>query len=356
MKEFQNSLIGTKNFLKPDLICMDLPLVSINIPVYKCEEYILRCLNSVKNQTYKNLEIILVNDATPDNSLDIIQKFISENPGLSIKLFHNQSNRGLSVVRNKGIENSSGKYIYMLDSDDYISEDCIEKLVDVAEKENPDIVVGETVCIDSADNSKEKNLFPIKTNERVLEGNELIFERFVAGDWPIIAPNKLYNRKWILENDLKFIEGLYSQDELWSFHWSFKINKIAFIKDVTYFYYLHGASTIYNKKKINFENHQTIAEWFTKGYNESNPNRKQLIKKKLINFKETTLRMQWKSMRDDVDYWKQNYKRLQKAPKLSFTDYFSSEFSNELKKKNFFQNLPSKVGYHLYKWRYERKL
>lgn len=330
-----------------------MPLVSINIPVYKCENYILRCLESVKNQTYKNLEIILVNDATPDNSIEIIEKFISENPDLNIQLLHHEKNSGLSVVRNTGIDNSSGKYIYMLDSDDYISNDCIEKLVELAEKENTDIVVGETICLDSTD-GQEKLLFPIRAEEKAYEGNDFIFERFIAGDWPIIAPNKLYNREWILKNELKFIPGLYSQDELWAFHCAFKINKIAFLKELTYIYYLHGASTIYNKTKVNFENHQTIVEWFTKAYQETNSKRKQLIKKKLIGFKETTLQMQWKSMRDDVPYWKQNYARLKKAPKLSLSDYFSSEFTTDQKKRNLFLNLPTELGYRLFKWRYER--
>lgn len=333
---------------------MNQPLVSINIPVFKCEKYILRCLESVENQTYKNLEIILINDYTPDNSVEIIETFAKENPHLNMKLLHNEINEGLSIVRNKGIENSAGKYIYMLDSDDYITTDSIEKLVQFAEKENPDIVVGETICFDSKDGI-EKMLFPIKTKEKILSGNDLIFEKFVEGDWPIIAPNKLYNRDWILKNNLRFIKGLYSQDELWAFHCVFKIEKIAFIKEITYIYYLHGESTIYNKKKINFENHQTIAEWFTKGYNESDNKRRQLIKKKLIGFKDTTLQMQWKSIRDDESYWKQNYQRLKKAPKLSLNDYLSSQFSSELKKKNFLQNLPKEIGFRIFKWRYERK-
>lgn len=333
---------------------MNSPLVSINIPVFKCEKYILRCLESVKKQTYKNLEIILINDCTPDKSVEIIEKYIQENPELNMKLYHNESNQGLSVVRNKGIENSTGKYIYMLDSDDYITQDCIEKLVDTAEIEDSDIVVGETVCFDSKD-GQEKMLFPIKTNEKSLSGNQLIFERFVEGDWPIIGPNKLYNRNWIHKNNLKFVKGLFSQDELWAFHCALKLDKIAFRKDMTYIYYLHGESTIYNKKKINFENHQTIVEWFTKGYRESDSKRKQLIKRKLIDFKETTLIMQWKAMREDETYWKQNYQRLKKSPKLSWSDYFSNEFTIGLKKKNFMQNLPKEIGFKVFKWRYERK-
>jgi glycosyltransferase involved in cell wall biosynthesis len=327
------------------------PLVSINIPVFKCEDYIVRCLDSVKNQTYQNLEIILVNDCTPDNSVALIEKYIAEHPDLKMVLYHNENNEGLSVVRNRGIELSAGKYIYMLDSDDYISTDCIEKLVAVSEKENSDITVGETICFDSKEN-KEKLLFPIKTQEKSLEGNDFIFERFIDGDWPIIAPNKLYNREWINANKLRFIKGLFSQDELWAFHCAFKINKIAFIKDITYIYYLHGASTIFNKKKINFENHQTIVEYFTKGYHDSNSVRKQLIKKKLISFKSTTLMMQWRSMRDDMAYWKQNYNRLKKAPSLSLSDYFSSDFTLNEKKQNFYLNLPTELGFKIFKKRY----
>ena len=332
---------------------MNPPLVSINIPVFKCEKYIWRCLESVKKQTYSPLEILLINDQTPDNSMEIIDQFRKENPDLNIQLFHHEKNAGLSVVRNTGIEKSTGKYLYMLDSDDFITEDCIEKLVEIAEKENPDLVVGETICLDSKD-GKEKLLFPIRATQSIYEGNDFIFKRFIEGDWPIIAPNKLYRRDWILENDLQFIPGLYSQDELWAFHCAFKINKIAFLKEVTYVYYLHGESTIYNKTKVNFENHQTIVEWFTKGFNETNKDRQQLIKKKLILFKDTSLQMQWKSMRNDESYWKQNYARLKKAPSLAFSDYFSSEFSSDLKKKNFFLNLPTGLGLKLFKWRYER--
>ncbi|MET3731837.1 glycosyltransferase family 2 protein [Moheibacter stercoris] len=329
------------------------PLVSVNIPVFKCEDFIVRCLDSVKNQTYQNLEIILVNDCTPDNSVVLIEKYQTKHPDLNLVLYHNETNQGLSVVRNKAIEKSTGKYIYMLDSDDFITPNCIEELVKISEESQSDITVGETICWDSKD-GKEKILFPIRASGNSIEGNDLIFERFIEGDWPIIGPNKLYNREWILTNNLKFIPGLYSQDELWAFHCAFKLNKISFYKKKTYIYYLHGASTIFNKKKINFENHQTIVEWFTKAYNETTPFRQKLIKKKLINFKETSLQMQWRSLRDDVTYWKQNYKRLKKAPKLTFLDYFSSDFDIQLKKKNFLQNLPTELGYRLFKWRYER--
>src|SRR5690554_4042262 len=153
-------------------------LVSINIPVYKCENYILRCLDSVKNQTYQNLEIILVNDATPDNSIEIIEKFISENPDLNIKLLHHEKNSGLSVVRNTGIDNSSGKYIYFLDSDDEITEDCIELFVKEIEDKKVQMVLAQNRWINTFDNSIKELGFPTLAPKKVYRNNEEIFEAY----------------------------------------------------------------------------------------------------------------------------------------------------------------------------------
>lgn len=340
-------------FAGPNQLSMNTPLVSINIPVYKCENYIYRCLDSVKNQTYKNIEIILVNDCTPDNSIVIINDYISQNPELNIKLYHLETNQGLSVVRNKGIEESSGKYIYMLDSDDYITADCIEKLLLNAEQYQCQITVGESVC-EFEDSGERKQMFKINSITDIIKGNHEIFRSFVNGNYPVIGPNKLYLKSFILNHNLHFVKGLYSQDELWAFHCAEKLESISFIKDITYVYFMNSGSTIFNKKRINFENHQTIVEWFTKSYNKTTDQvRKQLIRKKLINFKKLTLQMQYKSMRNDVEYWKQNYNRMKKAPSLTFLDYFSSDFTKQQKKENFLLNLPVYIGFKLFKKRYE---
>lgn len=331
---------------------MNQPLVSINIPVFKCEDYVLRCLESVKAQTYTNIETILVNDCTPDNSVEIIEKFIQENSQLNMRLVHLEKNSGLSVVRNRGIDESVGKYIYMLDSDDYITPNCIEKLVKNSEEHQVEISVAETVC-EQAETGERKFILKIKSPDQIIRGNDLIFERFAKGNWPIIGPNKLYLRSFINENNIRFVPGLFSQDELWAFHCAEKLESISFIDNVSYIYYLHGKSTIFNKKKINFENHQTIVEWFTKSYRATqNAKRKKWIRKKLINFKDLTMIMQWKSMRDDVDYWKQNYNRLKKAPSLQLTDYFSNDFTTTEKKANLLYNLPTNLGFKLFKKRY----
>ncbi len=101
------------------------PKVSIIIPVYNVEKYLERCVDSALNQTYKNLEIILVNDGSTDNSLEICKKYETEN---RVKIF-SEENRGLPVARNLGVKKSSGDYIIFLDSDDWLDDNLIEKLV-----------------------------------------------------------------------------------------------------------------------------------------------------------------------------------------------------------------------------------
>ncbi len=335
-------------------ISMNQPLVSVNIPIFKCEKYILRCLESVKNQTYQNLEILLVNDQTPDNSLAIIDQFQKENPELNIRILHHEKNQGLSVVRNTGIDNSTGEYLYFLDSDDEITKDCIRLLVhEILEKE-VQMVIAQNRWINTFDHTTKDFGFPTRSQKKMYDNNKEIFKAYSEGLFPIPSWNKLIQLEFIKKNKIHFIPGLYAQDELWFFHLMLKINSLSIIDEITYLYYLHSNSVIFNRTKVNFENHQTIAEHFSKTYDEENQERKRFIKKKSIEFKTTSLQMQWKSMRDDENYWKQNYKRYKKAPSLSLSDYFSSEFSSELKKKNFFLNLPTELGFRLFKWRYER--
>ncbi len=108
-----------------------MPKFSIIIPVYNVEQYIKKCLDSVINQTYKNYEVIVVNDGTKDNSMDIVKNY-------DVKII-NQKNAGLSAARNTGVKHASGEYIVFLDSDDYIEKDLLDKL-NKSSKNKPDII------------------------------------------------------------------------------------------------------------------------------------------------------------------------------------------------------------------------
>ena len=108
-----------------------MPKFSIIIPVCNVEQYIKKCLDSVINQTYKNYEVIVVNDGTKDNSMDIVKNY-------DVKII-NQKNAGLSAARNTGVKHASGEYIVFLDSDDYIEKDLLDKL-NKSSKNKPDII------------------------------------------------------------------------------------------------------------------------------------------------------------------------------------------------------------------------
>ena len=119
--------------------------VSIIIPVYNVSPYIERCIKSVMNQTYQDIECILVNDASPDDSIDIAKLLIENYDGpIQFQILSHGHNRGLSAARNTGIDASTGDYLYFLDSDDEITPDCIKLLMDEVKKyPNVEMVQGE---------------------------------------------------------------------------------------------------------------------------------------------------------------------------------------------------------------------
>ena len=122
-----------------------LPKISIIIPIYNVAEYITECLQSVMRQTYKGeIECILVDDCGKDKSISVAEQLISDYKGqIEFRILHHEHNRGLSAARNTGTDAATGDYIYYLDSDDYISDDCIEVLTQPLEVCEYDMVLGD---------------------------------------------------------------------------------------------------------------------------------------------------------------------------------------------------------------------
>src|SRR5690625_1653273 len=116
---------------------MNNTLISVIIPVYNVENYLVECMKSVVNQTYENIEIIAIDDGSTDNSLKILEDFALRNDNLTIV---SQENSGQSVARNKGIKKAQGKYIYFLDSDDYILPQTFEQLINTLEENKLDLI------------------------------------------------------------------------------------------------------------------------------------------------------------------------------------------------------------------------
>ena len=114
------------------------PLVTVIVPVYNCEKYIARCIESVINQTYSNIELIIVNDGSTDHTNEICENYNKKYQ--NIKLI-NQKNQGVSIARNNALNISLGQYIQFTDSDDYMEKDMIELMVKSAVTNNSDIVI-----------------------------------------------------------------------------------------------------------------------------------------------------------------------------------------------------------------------
>ena len=193
-------------------------LVSIIIPVYNMEKYLNDCIESVVNQTYKNIEIICVDDVSTDHSLSILEKYANQDT--RIQIIRNEKNGGLSFSRNKGFEKARGKYTYYLDSDDCLKADAIEKLYCYAEEYDTDAiyfnssVFGEVETVGKGPSLQYrlKNI-----SKKVYEGPAL----FKILNENQVYVNSVWRRFWktafLIENDLKFEDAMRtSEDEPFS--------------------------------------------------------------------------------------------------------------------------------------------
>lgn len=233
--------------------------VSIIIPVYNVAPYIYECIDSVFKQTYTNIEIIIVDDCGTDNSMNIIHNYLSANKFHQYKILHHQCNKGISAARNTGIQYATGDYIYLIDSDDYIYNDCIENFINIAKKYNyPDIIIGKTL-IDPNNKtgllSTPNNIF--KTNKEYISDKCSINKLFLTYN-PHLFPvwNRFIKRKIIIENSKYFYEGIVYEDILWNWMIRKEIKTLAFNNNISYFYRDTPSSITkhHGKKEIDSEN------------------------------------------------------------------------------------------------------
>lgn len=170
------------------------PLLSVIIPVYNTEEYLEKCLESVLNCTYKNLEIIIVDDRSPGNVKELAEKYISLYS--NIRLVSNKSNQGLYLSRIIGVEHSKGDYIAFLDSDDYVSIDFYRRLIRKAISSNSDMVMGE-IYLEEDGKYKYHNLSHTRVMDIDLYGSDvskLLFDQ-EGRDWSLhVVWNKIYRK------------------------------------------------------------------------------------------------------------------------------------------------------------------
>ena len=233
------------------------PLISVVVPIYNMEKLLPCCLDSILSQTYENLEIILVDDCSTDDSAKIIQQYVDQDE--RIKTVHHKKNQGLFQARISGADIASGKYIAFVDSDDYLSMDWFRLLLKRAERDSADIVVGEW-CYDHGDRREYCNLDHFRFQEYCLSGDKVL-AAFMEQEgrnysWWVMW-NKLYTKTlWdqcapafrrfskehghmLMWEDVAFSSGLWSHAK-----------KMTNVHGANYYYVQHqAASTALSKKR-----------------------------------------------------------------------------------------------------------
>lgn len=225
--------------------------ISIIIPVYNVENYIERCIDSVLNQTISDFEVIIINDGSTDKSGQICDEYMKKDK--RIKVYHIE-NSGASRARNIGIKKSNGKYIAFIDSDDYIKENMYENLVNIADKENLDVVICNYNTVDKIGNiiGEPRHSIPCDV---VLQKKGIynhILKEYYGGNIVGVYSlwNKLFNREIIINNNILINEELYMGEDLWfNFDVYLNANKIKAIEDVYYYYELENPNSIMKMNK-----------------------------------------------------------------------------------------------------------
>lgn len=181
------------------------PMFSVIVPVYKVEDYLDKCVRSLMNQTYPNIEIILVNDGSPDRCPELCDAYAKEDP--RVHVLH-KPNGGQAEARNLGIFVATGEYLLFVDADDYVSDTYCEKLLPFA-RQNCDIIVVDAI----AEGSGRKMQHYVKDHQRIFSGKEYLLEAYRSGGMPMAAVLYLYKRSFWQEKALSFRCGIVHEDD-----------------------------------------------------------------------------------------------------------------------------------------------
>lgn len=210
--------------------------------MYKVEAFIEKCLNSCLNQdiSKENYEILCVNDGSPDNSAEIAKQIAKSNTNIRVI---NRQNGGLSAARNTGIENAKGEYIFFVDSDDWIADNCLGKISSILKAEEPDVL-----CICAANDIEGQ---PIRRMSykgvEAMSGPQSMNYLYSS-----CAPFQIVRKGHLDENDIRFYEGIYHEDSEYTPRMRYLAKKVSFMDDIIYFVYQNPNSITrtVNVKKV----------------------------------------------------------------------------------------------------------
>lgn len=228
-----------------------MPIVSVIIPVYNTESYLKECLDSVLNQTFRDFEIICINDASTDRSKEML--ILYQNEHNNVKVVEHTSNKGLSAARNTGLMHASGKYVLFVDSDDMITPDTLKELYLFAEERKTDIIYtpANHLYEEAVDKAQKVEGVEYAAYESTYTGQDL-FCRLVKDQKYISSScGHLYRKDFLDQNDIRFKEGLLHEDILFSFLCSMNAQCVSTVNK-RYYAYRHrreSITTTYNNRR-----------------------------------------------------------------------------------------------------------
>lgn len=288
-------------------------LISIIVPIYNVEQYLDKCIKSIQCQTYDNLEIILVDDGSPDQCGDICERYAKEDD--RIRVIH-KKNGGLADARNHGLEIATGDYIAFVDSDDYIHPQMYERMMKVAIEENSDIVICDWKKVLPNENDSFEKLNSDKYQLQNVDGKKIQYLYFEEPDSRItytVAWNKLYAKE--IFQGRRFPTGKVHEDEFVTFKTLYDAKKIVYLQEALYFYLMRDASIMgkFNVKRFDiFDAYaEKIAFFSSKGEKELASKTYFMAAHMLVQYSE------WvgKRNKDAADVYKKYYKVWKKKGK-----------------------------------------
>lgn len=216
--------------------------LSIIIPMYNVELYIERCLSSCLKQNipYEDYEIVVVNDGSPDGSLQIAERIAKENNNIRIV---SQSNGGLSAARNTGLSVAKGDYVWFVDSDDWIKENCLKEIIERLYKDNLEALA---ICAANHIDGKNERRFSFKDNTIIKGKDAMLKNKCVC-----CAPFTIYKRMFLSDNNLSFYEGIFHEDNEFTFRAYYFLERLGYTNEILYFVYQNQNSITrsFNPKK-----------------------------------------------------------------------------------------------------------
>lgn len=231
------------------------PKVSIIVPVYDTEAYLEQCLDSVLDQTLEDIEIICINDDSPDNSQAILERYAQKDKRIRVAT---KENGGLSSARNTGMKEARGNYIAFVDSDDFIAPEMMEVLYTQAEKQGADITIGNLYLYDNQTGAISEYRDPALFKR--LAGKTLSLEAEPELIGCIGAWDRIYRRTFLLKCRAEFPEGLVYEDALFTAATLVKTNKITAVPQKLYYYRKNVPGSITEEEEKNDQYKQDFLE------------------------------------------------------------------------------------------------